>query len=86
MFLREELSEYDNYFRNMPTSVEQSRVSSKNQLLHLTCPFFLNGWKDSDKNDNNIKECNVQWVFDQLAVYFGSIFGLRESHGLWVLL
>ena len=81
--LRGHIHGFDNYFQAAPLGVDQiDRVSSEHQLLHLSVPFLIDGWKDG----NDIKEDNVRWVFDQLAFYFHCVLDSRESHGLWVLL
>ena len=61
---------------------QRDRVSSKQQLWHLTGAFLNEGWK----KDGVIKQDNVRWIFDQLGWYFHSILGSRVKDALWVLL
>ena len=76
--LKEELPEFENYFEDAPTGVEQGgRISGKYQLLHLACAFLLEGWKQG-----NVKEGSVRWIFDELGGHFHSVLGLREGHAL----
>jgi len=80
--LKDELRNFENYFQDAPTGVEQGdRVSGKCQLLHLACAFFREGWKQG-----NVEEGSVRWIFDELGGHFHSVLGLRENHALWVLL
>ena len=77
LLLKDDLSEFDNYFQEAPTGVGQrDRVSSKRLLWHLAGAFLSEGWKEG----NFIKEENVRWIFDQLGWYFKSVLGLREKH------
>ncbi|KAF8507215.1 hypothetical protein F5888DRAFT_1648473 [Russula emetica] len=81
--LKDELHEFDNYFQDAPTGVEQrDRVSSKDLLWHLAGAFLDGAWK----KENLIKEENVRWIFDKLGWHFHSILDSRARHALWVLL
>jgi hypothetical protein len=79
--LKDVLHEFEKYFDDAPTGVEQSdRFSSNDLLWHLAGAFLHKGWK------HQFKEENVRWIFDQLGWYFDSVLGSREKHSLWVLL
>ena len=77
LHLKDDLSEFDNYFQEVPTGVGQrDRVSSRRLLHHLASAFLSEGWKEGDF----IKVENVRWIFDQLGWYFKSVLGSREKH------
>jgi hypothetical protein len=77
LHLKDDLSEFDNYFQEAPTGVGQrDRVSSRRLLHHLASAFLSEGWKEGDF----IKAENVRWIFDQLGWYFKSVLGSREKH------
>ncbi|KAI0283111.1 hypothetical protein BGY98DRAFT_953092 [Russula aff. rugulosa BPL654] len=77
LHLKDDLSEFDNYFQEAPTGVGQrDRVSSRRLLHHLASAFLSEGWKEGDF----IKVENIRWIFDQLGWYFQSVLGLREKH------
>ena len=80
LVLKDELREFENYFEDAPTGVEQEdRVSGKLQLHHLAGAFICEDWKKGDP----INEASVRWILDPLGGHFHSVFKyLRERHSL----
>jgi hypothetical protein len=70
---------FANYFEieEMPDDGTRDRWANNNELWHLAGAFRNEGWKLSKV----IKENNVRWHFEQLALYFESIFD-SGKHGL----
>ncbi len=78
-FLKERHHEFDKYFEDAPTDVEQrDRVADDLSLWHLAGTIIDGAWKDEDV----IKEENVQWIFDKLGQHFHLVLCSRESHAL----
>jgi hypothetical protein len=84
LLVKDKLHEFDNYFQcAQPTGVEQSdRFSSDGELYHLAGAFLSNGWKKGYV----VKEEDVRWIFNELALHFHSVFGSRARDALWVFL